>query len=154
LLRDGSSFQSPMKGLFAADDAPVAKAVEIANKAIARNVRGVNFMSESPSAGVWTRGTSFVRRVRKSGLDESTHNSIRPPSKRRGLGCTLTPIHGCLLFIYTPGQRAFGTADCKRKAFSWICPRPRLVRAVERSKCATKRSSAPVALHVNLNKNG
>ena len=43
---------------------------------------------------------------------------------------------------------------CEPKAFSWICPRPRLIYAVERTKCATKRTSTPVALHDNLDKNG
>src|ERR1700730_3748370 len=65
LLLDGLSFQSPTKGSFAAHNAQVAKVVEIATKPITRKVRGVNFMSESPSAGeqrtqivkvVWTRG--------------------------------------------------------------------------------------------------
>ena len=49
-----------------------------------------------------------------------------------------------------PGQRDFGTAACERKTSNGDLSGPRLTRAVERSKRATKRSSAPVVLHVTL----
>jgi len=63
-------------------------------------------------------------------------------------------IHGCRLFMHAPGRRDYGSADCERKAFSLELSQTRLVRAAGRSKCATKRSSAPVAPHLNLDKSG